>query len=497
MPTDRGVTLALAAVLAIGFAVRAQISLVPDFLTGDDGAYYLVQVRAILRSGRLPIPDFPLVFYAQACLAGLLSLFLEQSAAIVAAVRWSDAVMPVLLAVPVYLFVRRFTPEKGSGTGPVLAMVFAGLLATASVSPLWMAGGAIKNGCALPLGLLFAYCLMQSLSEGRARSLWIPLCVLVISSLSHISALALNAALLVLVVVCRLVFLPQRGRAFLPAAAFGGALAGAILVALWLDPDRGWRFLGVLIQPSRFFAGSPVVTWLAGQQGARLEAVASLPGVWIGNALGLLGAYALWRYRAAVDQTTRLILWATTLETLLFASPLLAFDLAERLSAVAFVPGLVPLTFLLCRCPTALVAVVPLTALALLGGMLTIKTARLTSLRKPAYEELVRMKAVMPPGKTILIVRHELNWWVVWVLEVHFSTRVRPALEIADRYDSILLLDEIGPGAFGHRAPFPMVLEPGWGLRDREFLQSRKITTITEGNCFRLSRVETVASGRQ
>jgi hypothetical protein len=89
---------ALVAVLLVGFVVRSLVTLIPPLVVGDDGAYYLVQVRAILRGGALAIPDFPFLFYAQACVARLLSLVMEQRSAINVAVRITDTLLPLTLA---------------------------------------------------------------------------------------------------------------------------------------------------------------------------------------------------------------------------------------------------------------------------------------------------------------------------------------------------------------------------------------------------------------
>jgi hypothetical protein len=52
---------ALVAVLIVGAVARSLVTLTPPLVVGDDDAYYLVQVRAILRGGVLAIPDFPLL----------------------------------------------------------------------------------------------------------------------------------------------------------------------------------------------------------------------------------------------------------------------------------------------------------------------------------------------------------------------------------------------------------------------------------------------------
>lgn len=491
-PSDGRLRFALAAVLAIGFAVRAQIALVPDFMTGDDGAYYLVQVRGVLRDGRLHIPDFPLLFYVQAAIAGLLSYVMDQGDAIVAAVRWTDATIPVLLAVPVYLLVRRFAGDaqnrKVSRSGAVASMLITGIVATASGSALWTAGGAIKNACALPFCLLFLVHLHRALEAGSRGAVALAVSFLLVSSLMHVSALALNASLAVLVALAS-IFIPGiRRRALRSFIALAASLAAVLGAAFLFDPERATRFFGVLVHPGRFLAGLAVpVPAPAGGIG-RLAGALAMPQVWTGNALGLLGAYVVWRYRSAGD-ATRVILWAATLTTLLFSFPGLAPELLERLSAVAFVPALVPLAFLVCHALESTAVVAPLAALTVLAGALTVKTARVTSLVRPAHAELVRFKASLPPGRIIVIAPPRLEWWAVWTLDTHFSNLAASALARRADYDAVLLLEPTGHGAFG-RLPMRLATAvPGGTVRDGALLREEAVTTLAEGRYFRLSRV--------
>lgn len=486
---DARVAFALAAVIVVALLARAQASLVPDFVAGDDGAYYLVQVRAILREGRLALPDFPLLFYAQAAIAGILSPFVDQRAAIVAAVRWTDTIVPVVLAVPVYLFVRAFRRGGTGSTGPVLAMVFAGLVATVSGNSLLMAGGTIKNAAALPFSLLFVFHLYRTYGDGGRRSAAPAVAFLLVSSLTHVSALALNGTLATLFVAAALAAPAVRARVLRPALMLLAALASVVGVILAIDPDHAWRLLGVLAHPGRFIEGSLLTLWLQGAPHLPVEEVVTSEEVWLGNGLGLLGLYALWRHRADTDGATRAILWATTLTTLFFSSPLLAPDLLKRLALVAYVPGLVPLAFLLCRDASAVAVVAPMTALVVLAGALAVKTNQVTALVRPAYEELVRLKTALPPGRSIVITRHGLAWWMVWTMDVHFSARASRALADREAYDAVLLLDEIAPGAFGRQATRLARATPGAAVFDGDLLRSETITTLAEGVYFRLSRV--------
>jgi hypothetical protein len=206
--------------------------------------------------------------------------------------------------------------------------------------------------------------------------------------------------------------------------------------------------------------------------------------------LGLLGLFVLWRHRAGTDAPTRVLLAASTLVTLAFSSPLVQPDILERLALLAYVPGMVPVIYLVCREARSAVAIAPLVAVVMLQGAMEVKTLRVTTLVPAAHEELVRFRSVLPPGHVIVIARPVLRWWVAWTMETHFATHVEAALAARDAYDGVLVLDEIRGGAFGVAAGPRGIGSLGAGVPDAGLLRSEAVTTLAEGVYFRLSRVE-------
>ncbi len=486
---------ALAAVLLAGFAARSLATLIPPLLVGEDGAYYLVQVRAIVRNGALAFPDFPLLFYFQASVAHLLSIVMEQRAAIVAAVRITDTFLPLALAVPVFLFARAFASPGGRSSRGAVAVALVGLVAVASGSSLLMAGGMIKNAAALPSGFFFAFASNQWLRAGRPGTLAWAAIWFVLASLTHMGGFALSAAFGACLLAASLATREVRPRVWLPAAVLAASLAGCLAVVHALDPARAERLVHAVLAPEWMFAGSPAVAWLLGSSGEARRALPVPEQVLLGNVLGVLGVMALWRHRSAMDAPTRVLLVASTLVTFAFSSPLLRPEVLERLVLLAYVPGMIPLVYLLCREASAAVIVAPLALAMLLHGALAVKTLRQTALVPAAHEELAHFRTVLPPGRVIVIARPLLRWWVAWTLETRFSTRVEPALAGRDRYDAVLVLDEIRGGVFGV-APGPARIGGlAAGVRDADLLRSEIVRTVAEGAYFRLSAVATAVSG--
>jgi hypothetical protein len=480
---------ALAAVLLIGLGLRSLATIEPPLLTGADGAYYLVQVRAILRTGSLAFPDFPLLFYVQAAVASLLSLVMEQRAAIVAAVRLTDTVLPLALAVPVFLFARAFTQPGDRASGGAAAVALVGLVAVGSGHTLLMAGGVMKNAVALPGSFFFLFASYEWLRGGRTGALAWAVAWFVLASLTHMGGFILCAVFAAILIALGLATPAVRPRVRPAAVVLPACLAACLAVLYVLDPVRAQRLVDAAASPGWLLAGPAEPHSPGGGVIGLIETLPAVREAWLSFAFGMLGIVALWRHRTAMDASTRVLIGASTLATFALSLPLLRDEVLERLVLLAYVPAMIPAVYLICREAWTAVVVTPLVAVSMLQGALAVKTLRVTALVPAAYEELVRYRSALPPGRVIVIARPMLRWWVAWAMETHFSTRVEPALALRDEYDAVLVLDELRPGAFGD-APTPSWMGSlGAGVRDADRLRSEAATTLAEGEYFRLSRI--------
>ncbi|MCK9279872.1 MAG: hypothetical protein M0P71_04570 [Melioribacteraceae bacterium] len=55
--------------ILVSMTIRFSTNFGAEFIPGTNGAFYLLQVRSILKSGFILLDDFPLVFYLQALFA--------------------------------------------------------------------------------------------------------------------------------------------------------------------------------------------------------------------------------------------------------------------------------------------------------------------------------------------------------------------------------------------------------------------------------------------
>jgi len=84
-----------------------------------------------------------------------------------------------------------------------------------------------------------------------------------------------------------------------------------------------------------------------------------------------------------------------------------------------------------------------------------------TSISEEAYEDLFKLKEVIEnPGKTLIIARHGLEWWVAWILKTDVAQEHTISEKTWNNYYNIYYIKQIkgqsdfgvfGPGS----TPFP------------------------------------------
>jgi len=453
---------ALIFVVLIGWVLRYQVTMTTDLVPGINGAYYPIQVRAILKTGTLGIPDFPLLFYSEALVAGLLSFFMAQNSAIMTAVRLIDLLFPVLLAIPIFLFAYSFPRTEKPQYSPVMATLLVGLIAVGNTSLLRMAGDFQKNAAALPLSLTFIYFLYQSFNHHKKRDYILAAFFFVLTCLTHIGVVALTLTMTTIMVFFSLLNQSNRKRAILITLCFV-IFSYLVLSLIYIyDPVRINRLLGVVLNPCELFTQSKFINGLSGDQSSSGNPFV-FPKLSLGIVLGLLGVVITVINYKTMKPAERTLLWASSLTALFFASPLIDREWSQRLAMMSFLPGLVPLIFLTLRRKWGWV--IALAVLVWVGSN-TFRSHELKHQRAlsiEAYNELVSFKDLLSEEETLVVAAHGLEWWVAWTMETDISNRVELAVQAWDEYDAIYVIEQIDESAFGGKPgaqkPLPMQQE--------------------------------------
>ena len=468
-------TAALVAVIAAGVAARAWLLWSTPLIPGMNGGYYLVQARALLEHGRLGIPDLPLTFVLQAAVAKLLQLVTGRGleASILLSVRLCDALLPPLVAVPVFLLGRTWCARNNRGVWPAVA-VAAGVVLGAPA--LTMVGDFEKNSLGLVwlAGLVFAlHAWMARRSRGRAVTV---LALLGLCGLTHIGVFGAALLLTVLTWGADVALLRVREglrslrHAFVMAAGGAAVVALVACLVLWkFDPSRVRRLAGALSSPVTFvqngghaagqdFRGGPPPGGMpnhsqpppgrGGPPGTRM-----LPQTLVTVLFGFvaLGALILpWRRRRELPAADRATAFGCAASLILLTGPWIRGDMDMRLQLIAMIPAAFAAVYGLAhlpgRCPAPVCAVVALALMARTTGPLLAHRGR-TIISVDAFDELRTLAPLVTrPDRTLVVARHGLEWWTAWTLHTHVA---QPrAVRAADwsNYDTVLFIREKGDG---------------------------------------------------
>lgn len=499
----REVLLGLAPIVGLALALRAVIDFATPLLPKVNGAYYPVQVRALLQSGRLAFADFPLVFWLEAGLAKLLmACGVQPPQAILWACKGVDTVLPALAAIPAFLIARRWSVARGGGTLPaVVAASFAVLYFPAVV----LTADCHKNAVGLVLFFLFAFSVQGLAQQWRLRTALLALGALGAVGLTHIGAFgvtlafALLASITVGVLGVLAIFAARRASVLPPkcpasstdsstATITGSAISRRALVrsgaaiaglmsllgasVLLADHSRVKRLMGLLAAPFRLFERPIIVEALNGHAGSY-----SGPG-WahlvLINGLAMAALVVLVKRWRSLSRATQIVGVAAIGLSLLLASPLLGRAYAQRLLLMAHAPAAIAVAFLLTHLrhrPLRRILAPALLVIAVLSGVIIVPRASRPAISPASWSELKRMRCDLDrrgllARKTLVVARHGLEWWTAWVLGTHVVQARRVKAGAWRRYAQVLALRQIrggapfGPGGPTGGAPFPEARTP-------------------------------------
>ncbi|MFT3829918.1 MAG: hypothetical protein QM691_09470 [Opitutaceae bacterium] len=534
----------LLVLLALAIAARAWLLFRTALVPGMNGAYYLVQARALLEHGRLGIPDLPLTFWLQAGLARLCQLVtgLPPEDAILLTVKLADSVLPPLVAIPLARLALQWTAagERAS----TLALLAPAAAAALGAQALRMAGDFQKNSLALVWFAALAPAALVFLRRPSRQTMLAPLVLLALLGLTHIGVLGGALVFCGLLALAALATAERTARRHILLLLGLGAsvlgLAGGTAYALY-DPARVTRLVTAFTQPASFgterppgapdppldFAADDDTDLLAsfdvddaftevrehsprppagfgGPAGGPPAGPSFHPGapgpqgrlpevLCVGVSVAAL--WILWRQRRHVGSADFSVVFAAAVTGLVLAAPLFDAQKAERLRLIATVPVAIAGSFVITR------VVVPVWSRALGAGVFLFvltDAARTLSggagvlITRPVFDELVALRAQCPqPQHTLVVARHGLEWWAAWTLRTNIAQPQAVTATDWARYSQVLYLSEkapLGPprGFPGLGAPHGVHAEPGMSGETEWFAHAE---VLHEGAALKLVRL--------
>lgn len=418
----------LAAIAAV-IGVVAKLALTGgELLPGIDGAYYWVQVRSVLDDFTLAFDDLPLVFWAQALIALVVG-------DIPLGVRISDALLPALSAIPIYLMLKK----SKSVWLPAVAIL---VVLLNPIQLYFFTGDFLKNSAAIPVVFFIAWILYNWDNASKKRSVIYLLLCLGVLALAHFGTLLMA---LMIVFVWLLAQLRNKSLKFwLVGSGLSLITAGAVLAGLaWLVPARFTRLIEFVTQPETVFA---VPAWLM-LLGGRTD----YPMVFA-MITGQLGALALgfWAFkiRKNISDSQLSLVVASLVSAFVLSSPFIGMEWANRLIAMAFVPLTVAAIIVWNASKTKAPKVVigALAAITLIVsaifGFVGIKQSMISTNQ---YQDLVKFSEEYEiPENSIVVAPHGIEFLVAW----HEGSFVLQESSYEDEdlsaYDSVYYLQSTG-----------------------------------------------------
>jgi hypothetical protein len=453
-------------------------------MPGNNGAYYLVQVRSLLEDGRLHISAPPFIFYMEALAARVLLTLRAGSSAecIVWACKGVDSILPALAAVPVFLLARAWSCTRRGSLWPAFTV---SLFSVLYFPALLMTGDFHKNAAGMVWLLFFIYLLCLSLKHQAWKHYLLAGLFLALTGLTHQGPFGV-AFLLLVVVVAILLLSGQMLHQIAKLAAIATVVLLAAAAALYFSFGSlsTRELVSVAPWPTGFFERPMLLAILTG--GGVFGGFANLVNLGIVTVIAILGIILLRRRWSTLPQPDRTLVTAAAVTTLFLASPLIGLRYSGRLLLMAYAPAAVVLAFLLTsldnRPASRAVTVIALVlTVTLSAGIL--RNGRPASITEPAYRELHQMVGLITePKKSLVVARHGLEWWAAWVLATNVAEAYRVDAKTISKYPAVFYLQQIadtpsyGPaGPAG--PPFPEAQAPC------------EAEVVFEGRYFRLAKV--------
>lgn len=423
--------------LAVIVGIGAKLSLTSgELLPGLDGAYYWVQVRSVVNNFTLAFSDLPFIFWVQAAIAKLVG-------DVPLGVRISDAALPALSAIPIYLIARRFK-------NPYLPAIAILVVLLHPVQLYFFTGDFIKNEATIPAVFFIAWVLFNWESKPKKFSMIALAIALIVIALSHFGTLLL--ALMILSVWFLVQLRKSSKKSWLQGIAVSVMVLVAVLASLaLLVPSRFERLITFITSPTVVFS-NPAINGIIHNYSSRTMSITII----IGQLASLLLGYITWKSRASFKFADLSLVIAALVSTFVLSSPVIGMEWSDRLAALSFAPlsiaaiiifGTVQIAWQ--KSAVAILASVTLLATISLSGTQMKYVFEDAALKD--FKDLVAKVDI--PNNSVIVARHGVEYLAAWEFESDVTLDTYYSTADLSSYDSVFYIQEIK--AEGAGAPPP------------------------------------------
>ena len=422
---------------AVIVGIGAKLSLTSgELLPGLDGAYYWVQVRSIVNNFSLAFSDLPFIFWVQAAIAKLVG-------DVPLGVRISDAILPALSAVPIYLIARRFK----STYLPAIAIL---VVLLHPVQLYFFTGDFIKNEATVPAVFFIAWVLFNWESKPKKFSMIALAIALIVIALSHFGTLLL--ALIMLSVWVLVQLRKSSKKSWLQGIAVSVTVLVAVLASLAiLVPSRFERLITFITSPTVVFS-NPAINGIIHNYSSRTMSITII----IGQLASLFLGYITWKARASFKFSDLSLVIAGLVSTFALSSPVIGMEWSDRLAALSFAPLSIAAiiifgTVQIAWQKSAVAILASVTLLATVSSSGTQMKYVFEDVALKDFKDLVAQVDV--PDNSVIVARHGVEYLAAWEFESDVTLDTYYSTADLSSYDSVFYIKEIK--AEGAGAPPP------------------------------------------
>lgn len=374
-----------------------------ELLPGLDGAYYWVQVRSLLEKNSLAFPDLPLIFWIQ-------SLIAKATGDIQFAVRLSDALLPALSAVPIYLITKKYKNRFFS----FFAVLFVLLN---PIQLYFFTGDFIKNEAAIPAIFFMALILLNWDQRPKRVSITYLAFLYLLILITHFGTALLAVTFLGFWVLFQLATFEKKTR-LRGIGILILAFAGLLVLLAIIVPSRFERLFDFLSTPQALFERPIIDGIVHGYANSIIAFTVIFTQVSV-----LVLSVICWSLRKNFSPS-RLSLCLSGLSTaFLFTFPLVSMEWADRLVGLSIAPLSIALITIYGTTKDfwqkSLIASLAVTALLTSLLFYSLETKRVFSEERYADFKKLAKQVNLPPN-SVIIARHGVQYLSAW----HFKTDV-------------------------------------------------------------------------
>lgn len=456
----------------ISTLIRIKINFSTEFISGNNGAYYLILNRTLIEKGTLVYKEFPLLFYLQSIIALIpikLNL-LPTDQAIDFVSRFFDSVIPPLSIFPAYFIVNKISTRKqlikiGIATLSIFHFVFFILISDFQ-----------KNSLGLVWLFWLLYFLIRLNEKYNIRNIVGVLIFFVLTGLTHFGCFGIAIYFVLINLIINLLYDKSFSKLFkILLIAFSILILSFTMVYI-ISP---WRFESLLNIVKTIFLNPIIIKVLNNQP---IISPLDLFEMVLVNAIAIMSLVIIIKKKYAEHKKYILLV---IIVSFTLSSPFLNIEIAQRLYFISYITMIPLFSFLIENLNPSFyknVVFALVVVLNLFSTLFGITKPVYSNMNKNIYANVLKMRESIPEEKRILIVaRHGLEYWLKWILRIDTIREDELTTIYWKWYKDIYYVHQkkdkppFGPaGIFGEMFPEPTIPKNGKLIFSNEYFDLYK-----------------------